>query len=192
MVCFIWILWFANQFLNLIILLNFLIAIISQSYDNVMSKSLEYKYNQRCQMNRECRLILKSLGMDDHFQCMILSANCSQDGDGEQWQGFVQTIKISMRQEISKLKKAISRAVRDDTQAAREGQKRIRHQVKSEMNEMKEKSLQLQAQMKTTKAKIEGVQADIKRELRGASTTMKSDLTLLKKAVLKAVGGRKI
>ena len=77
MVCFIWVLWFANQFLNLIILLNFLIAIISQSYDNVMSKSLEYKYNQRCQMNRECRLILKSLGMNYHFQCMILSTNCS-------------------------------------------------------------------------------------------------------------------
>ena len=31
-----WFIWFMNQFIVLIMLLNFLIAIISQSYDNVM------------------------------------------------------------------------------------------------------------------------------------------------------------
>lgn len=46
--------------------------------------------------------------------------------------------------------------------------------------------------MASAKAKIEGVQTDIKRELRGASTSLKTDMTLLKKAVTKALGIRKV
>ena len=34
----IWLVWFLQQFIILICLLNFLIAIVSQSYENVMSK----------------------------------------------------------------------------------------------------------------------------------------------------------
>jgi len=36
MIFLIWAIWFLNEFFCLIILLNFLIAIISQSYDSVM------------------------------------------------------------------------------------------------------------------------------------------------------------
>ena len=35
-----WFLWFSNIFFMLIILLNFLIAIISQSYDSVMTREM--------------------------------------------------------------------------------------------------------------------------------------------------------
>jgi len=52
-----WFIWFIHQYLVLIILLNFLIAIISQSYDSVMTTSLITKYNQRCDMNWECTLL---------------------------------------------------------------------------------------------------------------------------------------
>jgi hypothetical protein len=57
MICIIWSIWFLNQYLVLIILLNFLIAIISQSYDSVMSTSLQTKYTQRCDLNWECTLL---------------------------------------------------------------------------------------------------------------------------------------
>ena len=37
----------------MIIMLNFLIAIISQSYEEVMSTTFVLMYEQRCQMNQE-------------------------------------------------------------------------------------------------------------------------------------------
>ena len=50
---FIWIVWLANQFLNLIILLNFLIAVISQVYDNVVAVQRQVLYTHRAELNRE-------------------------------------------------------------------------------------------------------------------------------------------
>ena len=50
----------------------------------------------------------------------------------------------------------------------------------------------LQAQMSTTKAKIEDVNADIKKELRGVTASVKMELTQLRKTVMKAVGSRRV
>ena len=54
MITLIWIVWVLHQFMNLIILLNFLIAIISQSYENVMQKLVVFKYKTRVDFNLEC------------------------------------------------------------------------------------------------------------------------------------------
>ena len=40
----IWIFWLANQIINLVILLNFLIALISESYAKIMSESTIHSY----------------------------------------------------------------------------------------------------------------------------------------------------
>lgn len=40
----IWLLWFGNQFLLLIILLNFLIAVLGKSQSDVMDGALMFKY----------------------------------------------------------------------------------------------------------------------------------------------------
>lgn len=44
MVYCIWIIWFLNQMVITIVMLNFLIAVISQTYEDVLSKSLVIKY----------------------------------------------------------------------------------------------------------------------------------------------------
>jgi len=54
MVSIIWLIWFMHQFLCLIILLNFLIAVVSQSYDEVMSKAILMKFKNMIDMNGEC------------------------------------------------------------------------------------------------------------------------------------------
>ena len=51
--------WLLNQFFVLIILLNFLIAVISQSYENVMNSSTPLKYKDRARMSREAYQVLK-------------------------------------------------------------------------------------------------------------------------------------
>ena len=56
-----WALFLFNEFFILIVLLNFLIAIIGQSYDEVMSKEEIDRYNSRCALNIEVAIILDSI-----------------------------------------------------------------------------------------------------------------------------------
>ena len=59
-----------------------------------MTKYQEITYKQRTYLNRECRLILKSLKMKDRMDILLLSANSEVSLSKEDdWQGFVQTIK---------------------------------------------------------------------------------------------------
>jgi len=59
-----------NQYLVLIILLNFLIAIISQSYDEVMSNEMKTKYEQRCELTWKCTLLIEQgQDMKNFFTC---------------------------------------------------------------------------------------------------------------------------
>jgi len=62
----IWVIWFLNQWFIFMILLNFIIALISQSYDDVMEKQMETEYLQKTKLNRECRFMMKTLGSPCH------------------------------------------------------------------------------------------------------------------------------
>ena len=53
-----------NQFFIFMILLNFIIALISQSYDDVMEKQMETEYIQKTKLNRVVRFMMKSFGRD--------------------------------------------------------------------------------------------------------------------------------
>lgn len=55
-----WILWHFNIIFMLIVLLNFLIAIISTSYESVMTKQLETEYRSKCRFNVESTLLLEN------------------------------------------------------------------------------------------------------------------------------------
>jgi len=72
------------------ILLNFVIALISQSYDSVMTKYEEITYMQRTYLNRECRLVLKSFKIKERMDILLLSANSESSlAKEDDWQGFV-------------------------------------------------------------------------------------------------------
>ena len=53
MIFLIWFVWFFNQFINFIIMSNFLIAIVSQSYEQTQTNCVFYEYEQRCKLNME-------------------------------------------------------------------------------------------------------------------------------------------
>ena len=50
----IWFFWIMNQMITLIILLNFLIAVISDSYANVNAVKDMYTYSHKAELNYEC------------------------------------------------------------------------------------------------------------------------------------------
>lgn len=55
----IWFVWLIEQFFMLIVFLNFLIAIISQVYEQDMVNSLSNQYTQKCEMNLEVDHIMR-------------------------------------------------------------------------------------------------------------------------------------
>ena len=73
MIFIIWMFWFVHQYLILIILLNFLIAIISGSYEHVMSQESLWKYMHRCELNLECFVILNQKRKLDNLTMMIMA-----------------------------------------------------------------------------------------------------------------------
>ena len=81
MILVIWVVWFLNQYLNLIILLNFLIAIISQSYEEIMTEQSVFRYQHRAELNSEARQMFRKIGKGKDWNrqvdCMLIS--CSID-----------------------------------------------------------------------------------------------------------------
>ena len=56
----IWIVWIFNQYFILVIMLNFLISVISDTYQNIMQHSQMYTYRYRNELNVEY-LLMKDL-----------------------------------------------------------------------------------------------------------------------------------
>lgn len=52
-----WILYFLYEFYNLIILLNFLIAIVSDTYARVMQEDIVHQYRSRCALNSDVAVL---------------------------------------------------------------------------------------------------------------------------------------
>ena len=63
--------WFVNVLLNLIILLNFLIAVISQVYDQVIAQQLYCSYSFKALFNREYFIIMKEVKGLDTFRFLV-------------------------------------------------------------------------------------------------------------------------
>lgn len=138
-----WLIWMLNQFFILVILLNFLIAIICQSYDEVLSKQIVTKYTKKCELNRECRLLLKTLGSLPRFESFVLTANVFASLELQEWQGYVQTI----RSFVSTQNKQVREQVHHEIQNIHTQIEYFETNVQTELN----------AEMQKTKSRINNV-----------------------------------
>lgn len=107
-----WALWLLNACFMLIMLLNFLIAIISQSYDQVMTNSQVLLYNMRCDFNMECALLYdfyeEFRSAEELGQVYVVSADVNDEQNDNQFTGFVKPIKDLVRTELDALKGRIT------------------------------------------------------------------------------------
>ena len=97
MISLVWTIWVLHQILVLIILLNFLIAIISQSYENVMSKLEVFKYKTRADFNLECLQVMEFFGRLESFDTLLLVTQNEDVTDANEWTGIINTIKTFSR-----------------------------------------------------------------------------------------------
>ena len=91
------------------ILLNFVIALISQSYDDVMERQLEAEYQQMTKLNRECRFMMKAIGRPCEVQNMFVLTTNSESGENkaDEWHGFVVTVRSYLKTSTQKTKDKI-------------------------------------------------------------------------------------
>ena len=59
-----WVCWFVNIFLMLIIILNFLIAEVSQTYDRVKGSGKMFLYQKKCEINWNAYVYRKMFGYE--------------------------------------------------------------------------------------------------------------------------------
>lgn len=160
MVWLIWTTWFLNQWFIFIILLNFVIAIISQSYDSVMLKSVQNKYFQRTQLNQECRLVLKSLKVKERMDQFILTANIEDDlAQADEWLGFTQTIKNFVKGENKSLKSQLQGMIVTNLQSSmsmlkNEVDKSLESKIRTELEDVK-------GDVEDVNYKVDNIQGDV-------------------------------
>lgn len=77
MVVLIWVYWFANIGLMLIILMNFLIAVISESYTTVSEGKVKFQYKDKAEMNLECQQLLSLISPQKDLKCVSFTTDKS-------------------------------------------------------------------------------------------------------------------
>ena len=96
MVYIIWIVWMFHLYFMLIVFLNFLIAIISQVYEQDLVMSLQNEYTQKAQMNLEIEYFLKFWGYQSRHDFYILAGAVEdkiEKPDQQELSGIVLKIK---------------------------------------------------------------------------------------------------
>mmetsp|Transcript_8619 Transcript_8619/g.14572 ORF Transcript_8619/g.14572 Transcript_8619/m.14572 type:complete len:89 (-) Transcript_8619:259-525(-) len=71
----VWVMWCLNQFVNLVILLNFLIAVISQVYEKVISQQFTYVYVHKADLNYRIYTVLEFLNRNKPFKIIAFSVD---------------------------------------------------------------------------------------------------------------------
>ena len=110
MVLIIYYAWFLCQVHLLIVLLNFLIAVISETYVTVIqNEPVKVKYSSRCYVNKEASYLCKFLKMHTQpMEIMILSISKARlDLEETEIESFMSTLKTLIEGEISSIKQLV-------------------------------------------------------------------------------------
>ena len=102
----IWFFWFFNQMVNLIILLNFLIALIGETYGHITSQKIVFAYDHRASLNQECRLIFNAIGIFvPAIDFLIVHHEVEEKiGQQQQWSNHLSTIKSFVHKSLDIVK----------------------------------------------------------------------------------------
>lgn len=93
-----------------ILLLNFLIAIISQTYERVAGSQSNYTYKDRADMNQEAMTILSALYYQGEVKMIVFTQDKSiWATEDNQWGGIVDSIKKVVSGSSSSLDKRIQK-----------------------------------------------------------------------------------
>ena len=156
-----WAVWIANSYSMNLMMLNILIAIVFESFDTCMNSSINRKYSQRCEMNRECRLILEKFGLNPYREVFILSAMTEHDDD--KWNGFVKTVTDYIKNEVDHTKDLIKQSKQEVKETIKEAHTSLASRFQSFETRVADKTSR---EIKGVKKEIVTVQHDVDQHFR--------------------------
>ena len=105
MIYLIWLMWLLNAVFLLILLLNFLIAVISQTYERVSSQRIIYTYTYKAEKNFDYYQIIdlfkKRRGIK--YLVFVSSSDILLDQGENEWLGFINSIKKHINKKDKRL-----------------------------------------------------------------------------------------
>jgi len=102
-----------HEFFILICLFNFLIAIVSQSYDSIMDNQARETTMSKTFLNNEAAIILDTLDLIfakkiEQTQTFHITVCMDEyEAEGDEFQGFVGTMKAHMTKEVKTINKSV-------------------------------------------------------------------------------------
>lgn len=168
MIYIIWIVWFLNGIVQVIMLLNFLIAVISQTYESVVSQQIIYTFTDRAEINleyfqivKQFRLIRKSKAI--RYMVFVESSDIALDTRETNWTGFVNTINYHSNKLQEKLKSQMRQTNHkmnqkmEEIQREQRSQKKFQSEMKSHLfDKVKSIETELQELMESNKEILMG------------------------------------
>ena len=156
----IWFVWYMNQFIIVIILLNFLIAVISQSYENVMNSKSIMKYQDMASLNKEAYQFMNHWGFKHPLikknRLLVTLEVLSDEGETSEWSGFVQTMKMFVKKQLQENQYKLIEFIKGKNSGMRQAVTNMQStmksdisEVKSEMRSMKNKVIAIENLVKT-------------------------------------------
>ncbi|CDW75032.1 UNKNOWN [Stylonychia lemnae] len=111
LVIFTWIIWLIAVMTLNIVFMNFIIAVISESYERVMQKLVAESYRVKAHMivEREQLFNINELKRSDYFPKYIVVRRAlnTEVNEGGEWQGFIKDLKYTIRTTVVKSRQEI-------------------------------------------------------------------------------------
>ena len=104
-----WLLWFLILIIGNIVFMNFIIAVVSDSYESCMEKKLQLIYKAKLEMISECEDLMPEwlFTKKNWFPRFIIIRREQGSGAGaensDEWYGFVKQMKRHLEHESTKL-----------------------------------------------------------------------------------------
>ena len=111
MIGLVWACWLFNSFLLMLILLNFLIAVLCESFDTVQNEAIQYQYKAKAEMNVDTMLLQKVMGKLNPFEAVILSCKSSSTRSSNPLDKAIEQIKQSQE----KVKEDMIKGIQTET-----------------------------------------------------------------------------
>lgn len=166
MIYIIWLIWMFNQIFNLIILLNFLIAIVSQSYDRVISASIQYQYKHKSELNLETQRFFHMFSKPKPFDIMCIVSKFEESMDSGEY-GFTNVIKNYIRAQIQELTNTQSNRFEKQESLLQSTNNKLQAHVEKQFNQSQQTIHQLSTQIEKIKEKVD--------EMSGGASSQKQE-----------------
>eukprot|EP00347_Sterkiella_histriomuscorum_P005218 403357440 len=157
-----WIIWIIAVMLLNVMFMNFIIAVISESYEKVMQKLVAESYRVKVQMivERELHFTGEELTSEKYFpKYMILRRPVSSsEGENGEWQGFVKDIKNTI--------KTTSTKQRTD----------IQYEIQAQGEKLKIEVQNIQIESQKLNSNFVEIKTDLKQDILGIKNDLESKM----------------